>query len=357
MRALITKVLLPCVLAASFNVCAFGYSGVMNYITDSGLVTGEPLGFDEENRDLPDENPAEQSETAIPILTNHYNSVRGSISDIVYDEKNIIISLSGAGNVHYNISPDVLIYSLNAMEPISAGRLSKGREVSVFYNVYTPVSQQPAGLTPEVLVLHDNEQAAMVKVDYFDESGLSSDKTLRLNRNEEMLVVAKDSKTRMFDDLRDKNLLVFYDISTLSPSAQAPPIKVVILGSEVLKQRSSDIGEQNEEEILQEELTEEPVEGIRDILSRNLEGYAINRGEVRYVPLYKAAETLGYDLQWDEAARLVTIYMPDGKSYTFVNGSQEYGYNGERAYFTNAPFISDSRTYVDEAFIEKIIME
>jgi len=207
-----------------------------------------------------------------------------------------------------------------------------------------------------VIVLHDNEQAALVKVDYFDDTGLSSDNRLKLNRNEEMLVVAKDSKIRSFDDLRDKNLLVFYDISTLSPSTQAPPMKVVILGSEVLKQRTTVAVEP---ENIPEEAAhpEETAETERDILFRNLEGYILTRGESRYIPLYKVAETMGWDLQWNGDTKLVTLHVADSSSYTLINGLSEYQYNSEAGFFENAPFIYDSRTYVEEAFLERLISQ
>ena len=358
MKALIFKISLACILAASISVCAYGYSGTMNYITDSGLIKGEAINPNETAENPPDEqNPAE-TQTTVPILTNHYNSVSGVISDIAYDGRNSSILLSGSqgGDIYYNISPEVLVYSLNSMEPISAGRLSKGRRVSVFYNVYTQAENFPMKLTPEVIVLHDNEQAALVKVDYFDDTGLSSDKRLKLNRNEEMLVVAKDSKIRSFDDLRDKNLLVFYDISTLSPSTQAPPMKVVILGSEVLKQRTTVAVEP---ENIPEEAAhpEETAETERDILFRNLEGYILTRGESRYIPLYKVAETMGWDLQWNGDTKLVTLHVADSSSYTLINGLSEYQYNSEAGFFENAPFIYDSRTYVEEAFLERLISQ
>ena len=356
MKALIAKILLVCVLAASFSVSAFGASGVMNYVTERGLVAGEAVE-DEDNSE--DEEPANETGAAVPILTNHYNSVSGTISEIIYDGKNTVLLLSGTQNdIYYNITPDVLVYSLNAMEPISAGRLSKGRRVSVFYNVYNEAAGFPATLTPEVLVLHDNEQASLVKVDYFDDTALSSDRKLKLNRNEEMLIVSGNSRIANFDELKNKNLLVFYDVSTLSPSAQAPPMKVVILGSEVLRQKTAAEDLAEPEDMPDESpLPEEIYESERDILVRNLEGYAITRGEIRYVPLYKLAETMGFDLAWNDAIKQVTIYTNNEASYTITNGLLEYSQGGEKLYFTNAPFISDSRVYVEEKFLENLFFE
>jgi len=345
------------VMAASSNV--FDYTRI-----DNGLTPVENQNV-MEAEELTEAQPVEGMESAaLPPLENHYIHVEGTISDVSTDGSRRILVEREDGDIYYNISDETLIYSMNSMDRVNADRLTEGRRVSVFYNVYTPQTMSlPPQVNPEVIVLNDSEETTFVKVDYFNEDLLSSDNALKLSRTEEMTITGFDNRLKTFDEARDHNLLVFYTTRDNSLSNQLSPVKVVVLNSAVL----SDAGQievtepetEAEEETGTEENNEETAEPEamtkEQILAQLNEEDFITREETRFVALYRIAEITGFELEWDANTGLITLRRPGSPaSYTINNDASEYGYNRAMMYFTHAPFIMNDRTYVEEAFLDVI---
>ncbi|MDL2248179.1 hypothetical protein LJB89_00580 [Tyzzerella sp. OttesenSCG-928-J15] len=355
------KFILPLGLAISMSIPVFANFSVFDYsLVDTGIEANETIEGEEEA-----ETEAAPEPVTLAPLENHYIRFDGTVTESAAADKRILVESEAAGSIYYNISGETLVYSLNSMEPVNFDKISAGRKVSVFYNVYTPQAMSlPPQVTPEVIVLYDNEETAFVKVDYFDENGLSSDKTLKLNTGEEMLITGTDNRLKTFDDARERNLLVFYSTGTRSMLSQTPPMKIVILNSPVISGNNIQIvepetttEEPQPEETLPEGTEENTIQHTKEsVLAQLSTEDIITKDETRYVALYKLAEILDYQLEWDSETAIITLRKTGGaESYTIKNDTAEYGYNRAMLHFAKPPFIANSRTYVEETFIDVIV--
>ncbi|MDR2898881.1 MAG: copper amine oxidase N-terminal domain-containing protein [Clostridiales bacterium] len=357
MKSFVVKAILPLGL-----ILAVSHVTQASELNSAQPLTDWEIGVGEVSVEAQSVQPGIAAETVTQPESSHYISVSGTISEM--DNTSVVnrILVDGDnGGTFFNIGSDTLVYSLNSFERVSGDLLAQGQSVSVFYNVTTPQTLSfPPMINPEIIVIHDSEEMAFAKVDYFNEDLISSDNTLKLNLSEEVLVVGQDNSIRNFGDASDKNLLVFYDITTRSIPAQTAPIKIVILDSPVVFPPNPVTPALPTEEPKPQ--PEEPSEDVNSpaddvILALGDEDFVTVNG-VRFVPLYKLAEILGYELEWNPNTAQITMRKPGtSAAYTLLNGNTEYGFNRAMFRFTNAPFIQDGRTYVEESFIDVLVQE
>ncbi|MFJ5625722.1 stalk domain-containing protein [Peribacillus loiseleuriae] len=190
----------------------------------------------------------------------------------------------------------------------------------------------PAEYSPEVVIV-ETEAVGMAAVGTFNKNLLDANLSLKLNVSEETELSSLSGKRVTIADLAEKNLLVFYTITTMSIPAQSSPHKVV-----VLDQKESD----------QEIATNAVVEKI---IAKDF--YEVDG--TKMVPLRLIAEELGYKV---DSTGTGAILSKGAQTYTITCGEKAYGYNKALRYFEVAPaLLKTGKTYVPVQFIQELINE
>lgn len=234
-----------------------------------------------------------------------------------------------------HLSGDVVLLDEETMDFISMEDLQEGMEVSIYYEKDTMMMlSYPGQLSPNVVVVKSENKDVNIKIDKFDKELVSDDNGLKLNLNDQVeLVDLKGNKIEK-EDLANKDLVVFYTVSTRSIPAQTTPQKVVAIKN-------------HEVDVLH----------YLNLNSKRLNlDYLMHKTEDNQlmVPLRQVTEALGFNIFWDQESKSVKIEK-DGYSSSLTIGSNEYQYYDMILELT-APQLIDSKTYVPLDFIKDILV-
>ena len=144
------------------------------------------------------------------------------------------------------------------------------------------------------------------------------------------------------DVKKGSELVLWYDVMTLSLPAQANAQKAVLLHSPAV-----------------EEAADVTVDGAQiSVGGQIIDGAAYTveaeSAAVIMVPARATAQALGFDVLWDNGT--VTVKRHDGaESATYTVGSTDYGYNRMLAKLTVAPENKDGVTYVPLSFFSDVL--
>ncbi|PIC76695.1 copper amine oxidase [Sporosarcina sp. P19] len=206
-------------------------------------------------------------------------------------------------------------------------KLKKGDKVSAYTHADKPmVMIYPPQYTPDVVIVGKDEANTAV-VGIFDDELVDPYLKLQLNVDDSTDISSASGNKVNADDLKGKDLLVFYKETTRSIPAQTTPEKVVVL----------DIN------TVDEDATVEQI--IKD------DHYMVDG--VKMVPLRLLAEKLGYVVDSTGVGAVISKGAP---SYTITRGQKEYGYNKSLLQFEAAPELLEPRkTYVPVGLIEEMM--
>lgn len=264
---------------------------------------------------------------------------RGTIREVTDKEGNRQVVLSKSGTkteelILFNISDETLVYDISTQEVTEFSKLSKDAEIIVFSRANAPVgtSLPPLMSSYAIFAVSPKEEAKFVTVDFFNEKGLNAGNTLKLNVSQATKIVDLEGKTLTAEDIKNKNLIVFYDATTKSLPPQTSPSKIIVL---------------NDDKV------EEPKEnGISDIISA-LDKSDIQEIEgVKYIALANVARKAGFDVEWKDDTKTVSVLKDKMTIYTITIGNKEYGYYKALRTLESAPRIIDSRTFIESSFFE-----
>ncbi len=153
------------------------------------------------------------------------------------------------------------------------------------------------------------------------------------------------------DVVKDAEVLLWYDIMTLSMPAQATADKAILLR---VPESSEEIAyepllETAETPVNTMTITSDSVTAFINGQEIPLNHYINEQGEMM-VPARTVSEALGYDVLWNEGTVILTI--KDGaRSATYTIGSTDYALNRMRLQLKSAPENKDGVTYVPISFI------
>lgn len=234
-----------------------------------------------------------------------------------------------------HISEDVVLLDEETMDFISMEDLEAGMEVSIYYEKDTIMMlSYPPQLGPDAIIVRSDEVDLNIKIDKFNEELTSDDNTLKFNIGEDVELVDLKGEKLEKEDLANKDLVVFYTASTRSIPAQTNPKKVIAI--------------KNHE--------------VTVLHYFNYNGARINLGNVMYkaedgqlmVPLRQIAETLGFNVGWDQETKSVKLEKDDHIASLTI-GKSEYQYYDMILELT-APELIESKTYVPANFIQDILV-
>ena len=127
-------------------------------------------------------------------------------------------------------------------------------------------------------------------VNRFDENLISYDNSLRIISTSTTQVINQRNET-FVGDLRNRDLVVIYNVATFSIPAQTTPIKVIVLDREV----SLEVRDASELDMV-----------VNNKIISAPDAY-YNQSGVLMVPLRAVAQELGYSVMWEHSAKIVFL--------------------------------------------------
>lgn len=203
----------------------------------------------------------------------------------------------------FNLQEDIIVFDVADKKFLKPDAIKKGMKVSVVYPKDAPMMLSlPARCgAAQLVIIHDESEN--VQMGYFDENLVNEENTLALNVSEKTVIMNNIGERRVFvaDDIKNKDAMVVYTVTTRSIPAQTTPSFVLIM-----------------------ENTEREQDKDLQIRGRN----AIENKEVTYVSLRTVAEKNGFEVNWDNSTKTATLTKGDIE-YCFVVGENTYLYNKE----------------------------
>lgn len=170
-------------------------------------------------------NPSKGSFYQIPVKVDDVVNKFGRLSIVVHDDKNnefIIESNNKFLIVNRKTAKVMKFEDLKTGDLLTLYTKSPVKKSSILFSI----------LTPSVVVLENENDIGpqlSLKVDKFDENGLSSDKTMQILNTKDSKIIRQNGASASEDDLFPNNLIILYDIVTSSLPAQTNPIIIIIL--------------------------------------------------------------------------------------------------------------------------------
>lgn len=266
----------------------------------------------------------------------NFMKTNGVITNIEARKDTLMVTIENEAGIIsvLQINEKSLLVHSKTTENFSENQLKIGMTVEAYFDKNKPmILIYPAQYTPELIVVNDEEQASSVKVNKFDTDFLSLDKELKLNISEDTVLVNQQGKKIDVADLKNKELVVFYTVTTRSIPAQTTPSKIIAMDE------------------LKDDSQKEEMADVWKIIDND---HYMKDG-VKMIPLRKVAEVLGYHVvsQGDINGALV---IKDNRSFTITRGEKMYGLNKSLQQFSVAPeLIGGNKTYVSEDFLDMLL--
>lgn len=250
--------------------------------------------------------------------------VEGTIDGIEKNDELTLYTIKGKEESSaLAINKETLIFDNTGKK----AELKKGDKVSAYTHADKPMIMiYPPQYTPDVVIVEkDKENTAVVGI--FDDELVDPYLKLQLNIDDSTDISRASGNKVKADDLKGKDLLVFYKETTRSIPAQTTPEKVVVLDGNTV-----------DEDATVEQIIED-------------DHYMVDG--VKMVPLRLLAEKLGYVVDSTGDGAIISKGAP---SYTLTRGQKEYGYNKSLMKFEVAPeLLEPKKTYVPVELIEEMM--
>lgn len=281
----------------------------------------------------------------IPIMEEeevpNYIEFNGKISRL--DSKEDLLSIlvendleEGMDKLVAHISDDVLLLDEGSLDFISKEDLEEGMEVSIYYGKDTiMLMSYPPQLGPDVIVVRSDDVDLNIKIDKFDENLTSDDNSLKLNINEDVELIDFQGNEIKEEDLVNKDLVVFYTVSTRSIPAQTTPEKVIAIKNHQVK-------------VLDYFNLNEAKFELKDEMYRNADG-------VLMLPLREIAEALEFEVEWVDETKSVELAKGDHTAGLRI-GEDRFKYYDMVTRLEAAPELTESKTYIPLSFVERILV-
>ncbi|KEF38795.1 copper amine oxidase family protein [Schinkia azotoformans MEV2011] len=305
----------------------------LNTLTIAALVSG-PFLF---QAPVSAQSIAPVNLPVMPIAENvqqqdvsNFMKVSGVISKVIKDDANlpklIVEDKEKTTETHLNITDEALIFNSSTTEQLKRDSLKEGLLIDAYYDKHKPMLMiYPPRITPEIVIVNDKEKPGNVKVGLFDENLVSLDNDLKLNIGEKTVILNEKGENISAEELKGKELIVFYTVSTKSIPAQTTPTKIIVL------------------DIAQKHMLEEAQFAIGD-------DYYMEKGE-KMIPIRKVAEHFGYKVEWQNESATIEIRQQN-RSFLISIGKEQYSYNKSLRYFKVVPEIKNGKAYVPEEILD-----
>ncbi len=280
----------------------------------------------------------ETTATPVPISTeaddqaeaSAYISNTGKITEVADTEDgNKVFTMDNEnGGLRFVVSPTTTIVDRETGSVITADKLTEGMEVAVIYGAMAPMGMSMPPYMGQVTAVVANADKGSISVGHFNDDLLSEKDLLQLNISEDTTILTTLGTKSILsaDDVKGKDAVVFYDITTRSIPAQTNPSLVLLL----------------EEREAATEDTEEAAVDTKSVEAPEM------------VALRDAAEAKGYSVKWQGKTAPVVLEK-DGMTAQITLGSTTYVVEGDMAMTSAAAAeLTDGVLYVSADVVENL---
>lgn len=274
-----------------------------------------------------------------------YIAFEGTVKEIKAQEGYVFVSLIDGSTDDiigvFSLSEETMIVDQGTGETIKSSELKEGQNLTGYYRKDMPMIMiYPPRISPELVIVKDEEEKNFIKHSNFDEELVSVDNLLKLNISEDTIITDQKGEVCKEEELYNQDLVVFYTNTTRSIPAQTNPSKIIVLK----KQSIEDV-------VITDEADE--VSGgssLIDEIAEVVKSDSYKKDGTVMVPIRKIAEHLGYEVEWNNENRSVVL-RKGNVSFTLSIGKEEYGYNKSLGKFERVPELTNGKTYVTQSFI------
>ncbi len=280
----------------------------------------------------------------------NYMSFEGVVKEIKQLEEYVYVSLAD-GNTDeiigvFSLSEETMIVDQATGETIKSSELKEGQKLTGYCRKDMPmILIYPPRISPELVVVKDEEEKSFVKHSNFNDELVSADNSLKLNISEDTVITNQLGEEYEAEQLYNEDLVVFYTVTTRSIPAQTNPSKIIVLK----KQSQENIVTPDENDEISDIDESNEIDKIAEMIKED----SYKKDEAVMVPLRKIAEHLGYEIEWNNENRSI-ILKKENASFTLTIGKEDYGYNKSLGKFEQAPELSNGKTYVTQSFIDRL---
>lgn len=251
-----------------------------------------------------------------------YISNTGKITEVgdTQDGNKVFTMDNENGGLRFVVSPTTTIVDRETNSVITADKLTEGMEVSVIYGAMTPMGMSMPPYLGQVTAVVANADKGFLSVGHFNDDLINEKDLLQLNISEKTTILTTLGTKSILgaDDVKGKDAVVFYDVTTRSIPAQTNPSLVLLLEEK-------------------EAVTEDTENAAADTKS-------VEAPEM--VALRDAAEAKGYSVKWQGKTAPIVLEK-DGMTAEITLGSTTYVVEGDMAMTSSAAAaLTDGVLYV-----------
>lgn len=255
-----------------------------------------------------------------------YISNTGKITEVADTEDgNKVFTMDNEnGGLRFVVAPTTTIVDRETGSVITADKLTEGMEVAVIYGANAPMGMSMPPYMGQVTTVVANADKGSISVGHFNDDLLNEKDLLQLNISEKTTILTTLGTKSILsaDDVKGKDAVVFYDITTRSIPAQTTPSLVLLLEE-------------------REAVTEVAVD------TKSVEAPEM-------VALRDAAEAKGYSVKWQGKTAPVVLEK-DGMTAQITLGSTTYVLEGDMAMTSAAAAeLTDGVLYVSADVVENL---
>ena len=255
-----------------------------------------------------------------------YISNTGKITEVADTEDgNKVFTMDNEnGGLRFVVAPTTTIVDRETGSVITADKLTEGMEVAVIYSAMAPMGMSMPPYMGQVTAVVANADKSSISVGHFNDDLLNEKDLLQLNISEDTTILTTLGTKSILsaDDVKGKDAVVFYDITTRSIPAQTNPSLVLLLEE-------------------REAATEAAVD------TKSVEAPEM-------VALRDAAEAKGYSVKWQGKTAPVVLEK-DGMTAQITLGSTTYVVEGDMAMTSAAAAeLTDGVLYVSADVVENL---
>lgn len=255
-----------------------------------------------------------------------YISNTGKITEVADTEDgNKVFTMDNEnGGLRFVVAPTTTIVDRETGSVITADKLTEGMEVAVIYGANAPMGMSMPPYMGQVTTVVANADKGSISVGHFNDDLLNEKDLLQLNISEKTTILTTLGTKIILsaNDVKGKDAVVFYDITTRSIPAQTTPSLVLLLEE-------------------REAVTEVAVD------TKSIEAPEM-------VALRDAAEAKGYSVKWQGKTAPVVLEK-DGMTAQITLGSTTYVVEGDMAMTSAAAAeLTDGVLYVSADVVENL---
>ncbi len=294
---------------------------------------------------------SEEETAEVPMAEAMYMSAYGTIKEVADDY--VLVTTMDGEEIQFNTSEFTQVIDANTVMPLDLKERESDLVMITYSNAMTmsiPPQAYAFAIVGNIKSEMGNPMFTIVEDVKTTEGGIvivtdGGMKEITVPSTAQVSPYLTRNIVTLADVKAGSNVLLWYDMMTMSIPAYATSERVVVLAGNVM-----DVF--NEEET--EEVTEEGlfVNGVKITLAEDEVEYD-NNG-VKMLPLRTVAETLGFKVEWINETQSI-IVSKDAFSATVRIGTVEGGINKMRLVLETAPILyGGSKTYVPASFFTEL---